>query len=402
MKCHAAFAFLQIEEERKRLEREKAAFEAERKKFAIRTAALASSASQLRKADGPLVPTPPTTPSPGVTSAAIRAGAVTSPTAPSPPAGSAPMRLLKRHTRPAEPGRGPAPALRRNSFQYSSPSGCTCDGAPALADDCPVHQRRGSSESEDSDEELQQEPGRAHRPRTSVHPGRRASMPSAAAADVSPPYGSESDPWGPVRQAKARPRTAPAAKDRMADTHDSPDMEHLRQYTRALQDPRNGIPLSNKRIRLTTYRQCFSGAEGAGWFMANMEGITSTEAAAKVGQQLLDLGVIVPVKGSTVYVVSDQNLYQFRKPDRQPVPPGSAAASGSIAGRPQSSSSLMSARSGSIASFSTAFSGESPDEDLLDDASEASNPLHIAAAKVSPANNNNNKRNEKDDGDDDT
>jgi ankyrin repeat protein len=36
-----------------------------------------------------------------------------------------------------------------------------------------------------------------------------------------------------------------------------------------------------------------------------------------------------------------------------------------------------------FSSFSTAFSGESPDEDVLDDAGEApSNPLHLAAAKV--------------------
>jgi hypothetical protein len=39
----------------------------------------------------------------------------------------------------------------------------------------------------------------------------------------------------------------------------------------ALMDPSNGIPLGSRRIRLTTYRNCFSGSDGAAWFLDNME-----------------------------------------------------------------------------------------------------------------------------------
>jgi hypothetical protein len=78
-----------------------------------------------------------------------------------------------------------------------------------------------------------------------------------------------------------------------------------------------------------------------------------------VGQQLLDLGVIVPVRGAAEYVVSDQNLYQFRgktTPAPPPPPHGAGSVSGqSGGGRPLSSSSFrsgsLSMRSGSIARF---------------------------------------------------
>jgi hypothetical protein len=53
----------------------------------------------------------------------------------------------------------------------------------------------------------------------------------------------------------------------------------LREYSRALMDPSTGIPTGKRRLRLTTYYNCFSGTDAAGWFMANMEGITTIEQA---------------------------------------------------------------------------------------------------------------------------
>ena len=49
------------------------------------------------------------------------------------------------------------------------------------------------------------------------------------------------------------------------------DADALRAYVAALTDPTSGIPLGTRRVRLTTYRNCFSGADGAKWFMDNME-----------------------------------------------------------------------------------------------------------------------------------
>ena len=44
-------------------------------------------------------------------------------------------------------------------------------------------------------------------------------------------------------------------------------------------DPVKGIPLSSHRVRLTTYKNCFTGLDAISWFMSNLEGITSPELA---------------------------------------------------------------------------------------------------------------------------
>ena len=49
------------------------------------------------------------------------------------------------------------------------------------------------------------------------------------------------------------------------------ESEALELYVAALTDPHTGIPLGNRRVRLTTYRNCFTGAAGVAWFMDNME-----------------------------------------------------------------------------------------------------------------------------------
>ncbi len=55
--------------------------------------------------------------------------------------------------------------------------------------------------------------------------------------------------------------------------------EALSAYGEALMDPVKGIPTGKRRLRLTTYDNCFSGTDAAGWFMANMEGVTTIEQA---------------------------------------------------------------------------------------------------------------------------
>ena len=54
---------------------------------------------------------------------------------------------------------------------------------------------------------------------------------------------------------------------------------YLAQYARALMDPMTGIPLSTRRVRLNTVRNCFSGTDACGWIMANLEGVLTVPAA---------------------------------------------------------------------------------------------------------------------------
>ena len=134
-----------------------------------------------------------------------------------------------------------------------------------------------------------------HRPRTAK--SGLGSYPSASTATL------DADAQSICSTATMRPRTAASGaaggaggqrRDRMADASEvptDPQAAALDNYVRALSDPRTGLPLSTKRVRLSTYRNCFAGSEGAAWFMANMENVRTLEEARDVGQNLIDLGV---------------------------------------------------------------------------------------------------------------
>jgi ankyrin repeat protein len=194
--------------------------------------------------------------------------------------------------------------------------------------------------------------------------------------------------------------------DRMADARQprgQTDHEAaLEQYSAALQDPRSGIPLGNRRLRLTTYKMCFSGADAAGWFMANMKGIHSATQAQAVGQQLLDLGVICHVKAAHMFVVSDSELFQFRgqkAADQASVPEARltrAGSASSISSRSSlsslagamsrakswagSNSSLASMQSSASSSSRSSYGGQEEFDATFDD-DGAKSPLHVAAGK---------------------
>lgn len=197
--------------------------------------------------------------------------------------------------------------------------------------------------------------------------------------------------------------------DRVGDTRKSSLAEEseteaaLEQYAAALQDPRSGIPLGTRRSRLTSYKMCFSGADAAGWFMANMEGITTASRAQVVGQQLLDLGVVTHVRHSQQFQVSDSELYQFRgqRASDARMPETSAlsrvGSASSLSSRSStgtltslsrskswgSQSSLLSMRSvSSSTSYSSlAPTGEHYEAVFDDDAESGKSPLHVAAGK---------------------
>lgn len=186
--------------------------------------------------------------------------------------------------------------------------------------------------------------------------------------------------------------------DRVADAREAGKTDQevaLEQYAAVLQHPRTGIPLGTRRQRLTTYKMCFTGTDAAGWFMANMEGVRSPEEATAVGQQLLDLGVIVHVKQAQQFTVSDHELYQFRQRSSS-----DGADSISLGGRRMSRtgsrSSLASAQSrfgslsrsrsssrSSLVSVTSTATRATVDEEYIADFDDegVKSPLHIACGQ---------------------
>lgn len=144
------------------------------------------------------------------------------------------------------------------------------------------------------------------------------------------------------------------------ETETDAQQQALHAYSAMLQDPSAGIPLSNRRVRLTTYKNCFSGTDAAGWFMANMEGVETPDAALGVGNMLIDLGVIVHVKGNKPFTLGDSDLFQFCSvgTDGESNSRGGSASarrsSGPMRTRPGSAASTTSRRSsGSLGGWST-------------------------------------------------
>lgn len=69
----------------------------------------------------------------------------------------------------------------------------------------------------------------------------------------------------------------------------------LETYIQALQDPESGIPRHDCRHNFLYFRNVFSGADAADWFMDNMEGVHTVEAAQQIGQKFMDLGIILSI-----------------------------------------------------------------------------------------------------------
>eukprot|EP00051_Salpingoeca_urceolata_P014469 m.184198 g.184198 ORF g.184198 m.184198 type:complete len:1198 (-) comp18095_c0_seq2:232-3825(-) len=359
----------EIEAERARLQREKDDFERERHQFAMRSASMtAVAASRFKRGLQPGAggSTPP---SPAASNTATAAAAVVA--RPAPPS--------------AERGSS-ARAFRRASDMSLEP----------------MH--RDSSSEDEGPTPPSQRPSTSYTRRPPLSPKQRP-----------PAYGTETDPWALVRNSKQqpeehgsrlRPTTAPgpgrnvrrsasdsvvmdrqAPMDRQADAHDDGEDSALKAYVRALTHPKTGIPLGTKRLRLSSYRNCFSGAEGVVWFMANMEGITNVQAAAQVGQSLIDLGVIEHVKGTKQFSPADNALYQFRsrssdKPSRPPSARRPLRRSVSQ-GSQLSLASVSSVRTvASSVSFGTAYSADSQTgSDVFDDETFGNSPYHLAAGR---------------------
>ena len=80
----------------------------------------------------------------------------------------------------------------------------------------------------------------------------------------------------------------------------------LQSYVDAMSNPDTGIPQLGPDISMG-----FSGHSAVVWFMANMLGVSDSEQAMKVGQQLMDYGAIVGASGRDVFCLGEFDLYQF-------------------------------------------------------------------------------------------
>ncbi|XP_064386094.1 uncharacterized protein LOC135334732 isoform X2 [Halichondria panicea] len=88
---------------------------------------------------------------------------------------------------------------------------------------------------------------------------------------------------------------------------DNSSTEALRDYASALAHPTSGIPCQE----LHSGVRIFTGSECVKWFLKNMVGVTTVQAAQDVGQRLMDLNVFMEIQGRKQFVVSDSVYYQF-------------------------------------------------------------------------------------------
>ncbi|EDQ88810.1 uncharacterized protein MONBRDRAFT_32632 [Monosiga brevicollis MX1] len=207
--------------------------------------------------------------------------------------------------------------------------------------------------------------------------------------------GTQPTPAGPSPRLNPEPQgvvsRGPVTSTESNDV-DSSTRDALDNYARQLMDPTTGIATSTKRIRLQAYRNVFTGADAAGWFMANMEGVATLKEAQEVGQQLIDVGIIKVVRsGSDApgFVVSDTALFAFRARAGTMDGIADSAASRPGSARPASARSTRVGRSrvgsaASVRSNLSVLSLESTMGHRFDD--EAANfasspPLHAAAAQ---------------------
>ncbi|CAN8063646.1 unnamed protein product [Agarophyton chilense] len=88
-----------------------------------------------------------------------------------------------------------------------------------------------------------------------------------------------------------------------------PDFERV--YT-LMRDPKKGVPLADRRWRLSTYSKCFIGKEAVQWMVSNLS--IDRKAAVETGQKLMDAGILHHVTHSEPF--SDAYFfYRFQEDD---------------------------------------------------------------------------------------
>lgn len=396
--------------ERRRLEEEKAAFEEERRKFNENAARILG--GQSSSAAVPKRPGRPILGGAGSPKGALMRPTSASSVGPRPPPGGkpklnfAPPRLVASRS----VGDGPvSPATNETSTEISKTAPLTRDdtnGSAHAPFSPPSTELKADRESPGFS------PGGRVRRGISTNQDQRLGRSSLGRERlISEETDSDGDgdadmPSGLLRRRSSAPVLRKdsghsTSEDRMGDASEIPksaDDETAERYSRMLQHPSTGIPLSTKRIRLSTYKLSFSGNEAARWFLSHIEGIQTAQEAITFGQQMVDLGVFGHVKGNKQFTKSDSEVYQFRKMDGKGnlVRPGSATSvmsrrsttsnlnrDGSLS-RSRAWSSRQSMVSANSQSSLSLMSGVSrfPGATSVDDYQDKNcSPLHLAAAK---------------------
>lgn len=102
----------------------------------------------------------------------------------------------------------------------------------------------------------------------------------------------------------------------------------------------SGIKATDRRVMLRRYRRSFAGRELVSWLQANM-GDVPRENAVLMAQQLLRLGVVVPIGDEAAFSDSATRLYCF-------------GAFARVRGRAQAASSTMNSASTAAPNSSSA------------------------------------------------
>ena len=95
--------------------------------------------------------------------------------------------------------------------------------------------------------------------------------------------------------------------------------EALQHYNQALADPLSGIPCQELQsgVRIFTGMSViiilfvhmyimYIGSDAIQWFINNMEGVSSIESATRIGNRLIELGMISEIQG--IMCVRNQNM----------------------------------------------------------------------------------------------
>ncbi|KAI6645723.1 KIF5C protein [Oopsacas minuta] len=80
----------------------------------------------------------------------------------------------------------------------------------------------------------------------------------------------------------------------------------LQKYVDAMSNPETGIPQLGPDISVG-----FCGQSAVKWFQSNMLGVSDNEQAVKVGQQLMEYGVILGASGREIFSDGEFDLFQF-------------------------------------------------------------------------------------------
>lgn len=118
-----------------------------------------------------------------------------------------------------------------------------------------------------------------------------------------------------AKPAQALASAASPALEQMQSSAGGENNTDLSSYMQLLRDSTDGVPTHERRLGHQYHKGVFSGMDAIKWFMNNMEGVADEAAALRVGQRLLDLGLIESLSQTGGFFGGDQVYYKFTSYD---------------------------------------------------------------------------------------